>query len=61
MCGWWEEVENDDEWLAVVRYSLHQLSVHPRTALYDSVVLMYVQTVAAMVAPTNGVLTQPND
>jgi hypothetical protein len=64
VCGWWEEIESEGdegEWIAVTRYSLHQLNEHPHTALHDSAVLYYVQTMAALVAPRNGALTEPRD
>lgn len=65
-CGWSQEVDEDlpletIELKAEKAYAEHMLEVHPDMARNDAVVQKYVRSVAAVVAPTNGVVVKKRD
>lgn len=66
LCGWSQEIDEDlpmevIEPVAVKLYAEHQLENHPASARSDSVVREYVETVASMIASSNGVMTRKHD
>jgi len=61
ICGWSQEVDEgltitEIELKSLQLYAEHQLRDHPQVAHADPAVHEYISIVAAIVAPTNGVL-----
>jgi hypothetical protein len=63
LCGWSHVVDEElptdvIEWKATEAYAQHMLEYHTAIARADPNVQLYVRTVAAIVAPTNGVVVK---